>query len=446
VIVRRLVIACVVLVGISAAGTASANRVVWSAPGVIVAAAAEAFDYAVGMCARGEAIAAWKDFAGVHVSVAAPRAGFAASQRLARLASPIPGRMLAVDARGDAIVAWTIANATRRSGLYAAYRPAGGSFGAAQRIAGNGVGADFDMDARGTATFAWLRTPRGRGPATLEVITRAPNGRLGDAQALQTALGVGLPSVAVNGRGDAIVTWVSGSFPGDRVWYAARRHGDRFGPAMALTPATGAANPRVGLDAHGRGLIAWAGPFTGASEGFPYAAVNTAMVRVGSATPSAARALSDPSDGGLGDFGPTVRMSQSGSALVVWEQIGSSPTAQTRIEVARSTASQPPRVSATFLTDEPEQDISSAIGPNGQAVVAWTNLSRPDQAATSPDHTAPFTAPATISAHGRNAGAPDVAVDGHGDAIAAWLDLGPSHPKTRSAPRTPLLFATTTLR
>src|SRR6478672_1377669 len=171
------------------------------------------------------------------------------------LATPIPGRMIAVNRRGDAIVVWTVANATKRSGLYAAYRPAGRSFGAPERISGNGVGADFALDARGDATFVWQRLPARRGPSTLEVVERAPNGRLRRAQALQTGIGETTPSVAVNSRDDAIVTWVSGSLPTASVWCATRRHGHVFSPPTAVTAATGAASPSVGLDDAGRALI-----------------------------------------------------------------------------------------------------------------------------------------------------------------------------------------------
>src|SRR5439155_1270535 len=80
--------------------------------------------------------------------------------------------------------------------------------------------------ARGDATFGWQRLGgRRRGPATLEVVERAPNGRLRRVQALQTSVGEMTLAVAVNGRDDAIVAWVSGSLSQARVWCATRRHG-----------------------------------------------------------------------------------------------------------------------------------------------------------------------------------------------------------------------------
>ena len=418
----------------------------WSAPRAIVANAAYADNYAVGMSASGEAIATWTDFGGVHVSLARPGHGFSAAQRLARLATPIPGRMIAVNRRGDAIVVWTVANATKRSGLYAAYRPAGRSFGAPERISGNGVGADFALDARGDATFVWQRLRGRRGPTTLEVVERAANGRLRRAQALQTGIGERTPSVAVNSRDDAIVTWVSGSLSQASVWCATRRHGQQFGEPTAVTPAAGAASPSVGLDSAGRALIAWDGTFTNAAEGFPYAALYTATIRVGSPTPSATQKLDATTHGGLADAGPTVRMNSSGHALVVWEHVSSSSNARATIKVARSAPGHAPRLVAMLPTDEPDQDVATAIGSRGEAVIAWTNLSRPDEASATPSASSPFAPPTTISPPGRNAEAPQIAIDQSGHAIAVWRDLGPSKPNTRGPNREPLLYATDTLR
>jgi hypothetical protein len=445
--IRRPIAAGVMVLCICGGGTAWAKSGVWSAPRAIVAGPPYANDYAVAMSAKGEAIAAWTDLSGVHVSVARPGRGFSPPQRLARLATAIPSRMIAVNRRGDAIVVWTVANASRRSGLYAAYRRAGRSFGKPERISGNGVGADFALDARGDATFVWQRLEgRRRGPATLEVVERAPNGRLRRVQALQAGVGEMVPSVAVNGRDDATVAWVSGSLSQARVWCATRRHGGRFGPPTAVTPATGATSPSVGLDDAGRALIAWDGTYTGAAEGFPYATVDTATVRVGSLAPSAGRQLAGASAGGLVESGPTVRMNSSGQALVTWEHYGSSALAHARIRVARTAWGHAPRVVATLLTSEPDQNISSAIGSRGEAVIAWTNLGSPDKASVAPGARSQFAPPKPISARGRAAGPPEVAIDQRGDAIAVWLDLGPIKPTTPGSTRDPLLYATAVLR
>lgn len=444
---RTPIAAGVIVLCICSGRTAGAKRRGWSAPRAIVANAPYANDYAVGMSAKGQAIAAWTDLSGVHVSVARPGHGFSPPQRLARLASPIPGRMVAVNRRGDAIVVWTVANATRRSGLYAAYRPAGSSFGKPERISGNGVGADFALDARGDATFVWQRLAgRRRGPATLEVVERAPNGRLGRVQALQTSVGEMTPAVAVNSRDDAIVAWVSGSLSRARVWCATRRHGGRFGPPVAVTPATGATSASVGLDDAGQALIAWDGTYTGAAEGFPYATVDTATVRVGSLTPSASRELDGISAGGLVESGPTVRMNSSGQALVTWEHGSRSVLAPTWIKVARTAVGHPPRVVATLRTSEPDQNISSAIGSRGEAVIAWTNLGSPDKAAVAAGARSQFAPPKTISPRRRGAGTPEVAIDQRGEAIAMWPDLGPATPNTPGPTREPLLYATAALR
>ena len=63
-----------------------------------------------------------------------------------------------------------------------------------------------------------------------------------------------------------------------------------------------------------------------------------------------------------------------------------------------------------------------------------------------PSASSPFAPPTTISPPGRNAEAPQVAIDQGGHAIAVWRDLGPNEPNTRGSNSKPLLYGTATLR
>jgi hypothetical protein len=169
--------------------------------------------YAVGLSSRGEAVAAWLDESvhtgAVKVLASVARVGrrFGRPRLLASLGIRGllgPSRLVSVDARGDAIVVWGVGYG-KRAGLYASYRPADGLFGAPQRIAPNGLGADFGLDASGNATFVWGRSLGDRGARTVEVVKRTAWGRLIDAQRLQTGQTLVLSSIAVDGRGDAVV-------------------------------------------------------------------------------------------------------------------------------------------------------------------------------------------------------------------------------------------------
>lgn len=418
---------------------ASAANVRWSAPNVLVGNAAQADDYAVAAAAGGERVAAWIDASGVFASVARPGQDFAAPQRVAGLASPIPGRLVAVDDRGDAVVVWTLANATRASGLYASYMPAGGVFGAPKRITGNGIGADFGLDGGGVATFAWW-SQGARGRTTLEIVDWVRGDRLAGRQALATGRALRDLAIAVNRRGDAVVSWVSGSLAQSAVECAARVGGRRFSRSFDVSGAAGVSDPSVDLAAD-RALIAWDGRYTGASSGSPYQEVDATAVGIRSRTVGPVQRLLVHSRGGLVETGPLVRADPRGDAIVVFETYGSSGTSGT-IHVARSRGSRRLRLTSSFLTDEPSQEVNAAIAPNGGAVVAWSNLSRPDEATTTPNASAPFSKPHWISSPRRDADAPAVALDARGDATALWWDLGPSSPTTPGSQETPLLYAT----
>jgi hypothetical protein len=442
---RWLALVVAAAIFVCAGGDAGARSSAWSAPAAIVPNVSEAFDYAVGMSARGDAVAAWIDSRGVHVSTAAAGHPFGAPQRLAALARPILGRLLVVDRRGDAMVAWTVANAPSSSGLYASYRPAGGSFEAPQRISHAGVRADFGLDASGDATFVWEQFRGNRRPATVNVVERMAGGTVRRVQALETSISGGSPSVAVNTRDDAVIAWVSGSRPDAAVHCATRRRGHRFGPPFALSPAAGAENTSVGIDDSGRAFVAWDGPYTGAAVGFPYATVNTATVEVGARAGGQVQLLDVAHAGNLVESGPDVRMDSRGDVLMVWERYGNSPSGPARIEVARGRVGRDLKVTATLPSDLATQSVASAIGPGGDAVIAWSNLSRPDEATVTPVAGPALSAVAAISPQGRDADVPAVALDSRGDAIALWWDMGPSKPGTSGSDRMPLLYATAKL-
>src|SRR5438876_638144 len=57
---------------------------------------------------------------------------------------------------------------------------------------------------------------------------------------------------------------------------------------------------------------------------------------------------------------------------------------------SRSAPDHAPRLVATLTTDGPDQNVASAIGSRGEAVVAWTNLLRPDKASVTPSAGSPF--------------------------------------------------------
>jgi hypothetical protein len=251
-------------------------------------------------------------------------------------------------------------------------------------------------------------------------------------------------AIGVSPRGEAVVSWVSGSLGQSSVWCATRVGGSQFTGPFAVSAATGVSSPTVAVSS-GHALIAWDGVYSGASSGYPYREVDATSVAIRSRTPGPVQQLPVPNRAGLVETGPLVRADPEGDAIVVFETYGSSMTSA-QINVARSWAGGPLRLSSSFRTDEPSQGVNAAIGASGASVIAWTNLSRPNEAATAPNASAPFGKPQWISSPRRSAGRPVVALDSHGEATALWWDLGSNSPTTPGSKSTPLLYATANLR
>jgi hypothetical protein len=192
-----------------------------------------------------------------------------------------------------------------------------------------------------------------------------------------------------------------------------------------LGRAAGITTPSVGIDDQGRALIAWYGPYKRDGKYFSRAALSSARVRVGSTSADSLQRLPATGSERLVESGPSVRVNARGNAIVVWEVYGKWLASPGKVEVARATTRQARlTVSNTASTENPDQSTAAAIGPSGDAIVAWSNQVRPTQAVTTPSTHAPFGAAQPISSRKRESATPSVAIDAHGHAIALWWDLG----------------------
>lgn len=446
---RQLTLAAALAACACAAAGAGAAVPKWSAPKPLTRASADS--YAVGLSDRGEAVAAWTDSSGLYVAIAAPGHRFAAPQHLSSRATPPPGRLLAVDRRGDALVLWVEPSGGRAPGLYVSFRPVRGRFGAPQRIAGVPDAADFGLDAKGTATLVWQT--RGRfGVVTLRAVERQVSGRLRHAQVIARGVSTQPPALAVDGRDDAVVVWQTGYLGKAQILAASRRAGGRFGRPVTVSPAGGATNAALGIDDAGHALIAWNGPYSSAATGFPYTNVQAAWLKVGARASGPVQQLaSDPHAGGLTETGPTVLVDRHGDALAVWDAYsaqpsgsgsGSTPPAAS-LELARATRRGPLQLGTPYSTDAPDVLPGAALGARGQALIAWTNAVTPAEVLSAPSATSAFGSPQPYAVPGDLAAGPLAAVSPSGRAIILWRDLGPPG---GSASTSPLLYTQASIR
>jgi PKD domain len=167
---------------------------------------------------------------------------------------------VAVDERGDAIVAWTRFDGADEI-VQATFRPAGGSFEPTASVSAAGGSAATPrvaIDAAGDATVVWERN-NGVNEIVEEATRPAATGKFAPAVALSNpAEGAIQPSVAVNAEGDTAVAWVR--VGASNVTQATvRPAGGKFSePANLSGNGFNADHPQVALDGRGDPTVVWA--------------------------------------------------------------------------------------------------------------------------------------------------------------------------------------------
>ncbi len=194
-------------------------------------------------------------------------AGWAPTTRLTS-ATGVDGVSTAINARGDAAVAWVVdpASAARAGDLQVrvAYRRGwGGRFRTRtvwHRAGFKARGPSVALDPRGELTVAWIdeASTNGllHGHKTVRAAYRTPAGHWSDVQAIgrTSPFWYAYPTVAAARSGTVLLTYnsVSKAAPGmAAVW---RSPGHHFGPVHALP--TGLIDPTTLFDAAGRAYVA----------------------------------------------------------------------------------------------------------------------------------------------------------------------------------------------
>lgn len=270
----------------------------------------------------------------------------------------------------------------------------------------------------GTTTVVWsAREVGGSGAFAVFARRLGPAGAPeGPAQQLsepgQDALE---PQVAVGPDGTAAVVWVRSD--GSNFVVQTRRIAadGGLGPAVTDLSASGrdAFEPRLALAPDGAAVVVWK-RFDGADYlikerrldpgGFPGATSNTLSAAGGDAAE------------------PAVAVAPDGEATVVWSRYDGEDSI---VQARRVDAEGAPGEGAIDLSPAGESAVEPqvVVGPNGAATVAWNRFDGADwivQAAALPPGGAPETAVADLSAAGRNAAEPALAVGPDGGTLAAW--------------------------
>jgi len=282
---------------------------------------------------------------------------------------------------------------------------------AAEMASGPDVGVARD----GTSTVVW--SARGSGGA-FTVFTRriAPNGTLGTIRQLSTSGQDALaPQVAVTAGGLAVVTWVRSD--GANFVVQARRITAAGTPEESTKTLSGtgqdAAAPQVAVAADGTATVVWK-RFDGA-----HYYVQERQIFATGAVESSAHILSAT---GQDAVEPQVAVAGDGTATVVWSRYdGYDGIVQGR-QIAVGGA---PRATILNLSASGESGLQPqlGIGPGGVPTVVWNRFNGANWIVQERRLTAAGALAGgvnNLSATGRNAAEPHVAVGSNGVATVVW--------------------------
>ena len=336
---------------------------------------------ALAVNAAGEAVIAWLGFTDTSLAVhtvTRDAAGSFSAQTTLSLPSEYTGApRVAIDSSGDAVVTWTKQDAP--PAVRVATRPAGRGFTLADAIP---VPGDFALETapafvgEGELILTWAE---GNGEA---VVVKMATGATG-ATTFSSPVELSAPDseafeleIAADKDGDAVVVWSLHENGNSAVQATARsgRAGD-FGTPVQISPGYGQErSPSVAMAADGEATVVW-------STQFPEQAVE-------SASWSPARGYSQVeqlSPAGADGTEPAVASNASGDTLVSWGANGSIQAAAKPAGAefgAAVTVSTPGSVPAPAVAMAPDNSSplgrmrapAVAIAPDGNGVSAWTYI------------------------------------------------------------------------
>ncbi len=266
------------------------------------------------------------------------------------------------------------------------------------------------VDADGDAVFAWARSDGTN--QRIEARGRSAAGALGAVQSISAAgQDASSPRVAIADDGDAVFVWARSDGTDQRIQARARSAAGVLGPVQTLSPAgRNAFQPEVAIDDDGDAVFAWR-LFDGTNQ--------VIQGRVRSAA-GAVGALLSLSAAGQNAFNPQVAIDDDGDAVFTWER---SDGVNQRVEARARAAGG--SLSAVQLLSAAGRDAGApqvAIDDDGDAVFTWERSDGTNQRIQARARSAAGVLGAieNLSGPGENASVPQVAVDADGDAVFTW--------------------------
>jgi hypothetical protein len=330
------------------------------------------------------------------------------------------GPDVAVAPDGTATVVWSSRGGGDDFGVFARRIAPDGTAGLATQLSAPGEDAlapQVAVAPNGTAVVVWMR----HDGADFRVQSRriAPNGAPEEATrnlsgAEQDA---SAPQVAVAPDGTATVVWKR--FDGFRYLVQARQvlaDGTSPGPSQRLSEPKGdAVEPQVAVDSDGVATVVWS-RFDGEAE---ESVVQTRRVEPDGLLAATTHSLSAAGENAIQ---PQVGLGPDGAATVVWNRFNGSDWI---VQGQRLSPAGLPEGAVANLSaaGESAAEPRLAVDSEGAAVVVWDRFDGASfvvQARRLDADGDPVGSPVQLSAGGRDAGEPEVAVDPEGEATVLW--------------------------
>ena len=400
---------------------ASAQGQAWQPVQTLSAAGAQALEPQVAFDSQGGALAIWHRSGFVETRFRTAGGGFGPVQTLSLPGGNALRGQVAFYGADNALTVWG-RNLAAPDFVQARSRSAAGSLGTLQTVATGDALTDpgVAVDPAGNALVVWSRALNPGDDLRVETRFRPAGGAF---QAIQIHSSPGVNAsreqVAMDPAGNALVVWQRPTFGDNRVQARFRPAGGAFGATQNLSvPNAHAEGPQVAFDPAGNALATWSLEFV-VQERFRPVDGNFGLTRDISAAAENASA-------------PQIAVDQAGNTLFVWPTFGATERVQARFRSAGGGLGQIQNISAQGGNPD-EQQVT--FDPAGNAVAVWVR----DDAAGNHRVQAAFRPaggifePAqTLSAAGQDAGAPQVAMDAAGNALAVWHRFDGNHDRIQA--------------
>jgi hypothetical protein len=384
-------------------------------------AALDAASESVAVDAAGDTFIAYQVNGNLEIDLVERPAGgsFGAPQKLSETGALAGEPSIAVDAAGDAVIAWKQVSLVKSEVVYnpaAATRSASGVVSTLGVLDSTGVKSmpispKVAENATGAAVIAWV-------PSSTDAIEAVTRGAAGEAFGSETgdlgeaAAPISHMSDAVDSAGNDVLAFEGAG----QAWVLSGREGSWNTSAQQVSNGAAKLTGRVGLAVAGTEvLLAW-------SQGEPGEVFASRGTIAGGLTLPV-----DLSDASQSSVEPSVATDPAGDALVAWQAppaVGSISDIRASVSLAGASFPLPTQTAKLAEVTDFGGYTTSAMGPTGQAIVTWTRPAAGNEIAegTSWTPAGGFTPVKTLSASGEE----DLlfqsdAADPLGDDLATWL-------------------------